>query len=120
MSKVYGDYCIYIYIEASVTQGGRGDQLPGGRNCVRTRINNGDACTAAARSRTARLLSKTGAAELPCTIVYIAPPLRSFSKLDCSTTKGVPILNDSITASESSRRDVSTADQFWHRHYFNY
>ena len=34
-------------------------------------------------------------------------PLGRFSKLDCSTTKRVPIPNDK--SSESSRRDVSNA-----------
>ena len=37
-------------------------------------------------------------------------PLGRFSKLDCSTTKRVPIPNDAF--SESSHRDVSNADRF--------
>ena len=37
-------------------------------------------------------------------------PLGRFSELDCSTTKRLPIAND--TASESSRRDVSNPDLF--------
>ena len=56
----------------------------------------------------------------PDTTVYDGvhhTPLGRFSKLDCSTTKRVPIPND--TSSESSRRDVSNADLFGHRHYSN-
>ena len=42
--------------------------------------------------------------------MFITHPWGGFSKLDCSTTKRVPIPND--TSSESSRRDVSSADLF--------
>ena len=51
--------------------------------------------------------------------VYVGvyhPPEAVFSKLDCSTTKAVPISNDN-TSSESSRRDVFNAELFWHGHY---
>ena len=50
-------------------------------------------------------------------------PLERFLKVDCSTTKRVPIVplvpipND--TSSESSRRVVSNVDLFGHRHYSN-
>ena len=43
----------------------------------------------------------------PHTTVYITPPLRRFSKLDCSTTKRVPIPND--TSPETSRQGGSNA-----------
>ena len=39
-------------------------------------------------------------------------PLGRFSKLDCSTTKRVPTPNAIYTSSESSRRDVSSADLY--------
>ena len=40
--------------------------------------------------------------------VYVAPPLRWLSKLDCSTTKSVPLRKN--ISSESSRRDLPNAD----------
>ena len=55
---------------------------------------------------------------LPYTGYSISPPpLRWFSKLDCSTAKRAPIPND--TCSESSRRDVFQCQPFWHKHYPN-
>ena len=44
-------------------------------------------------------------------------PLGRFSKLDYSATSRVSIPND--TSSECSRRGVSNADLFWHRHCSN-
>ena len=50
---------------------------------------------------------------LPFTTVYITRThLGRFSKPDCSTTKRVPVPTLNDTSSESSRRDVSCADQF--------
>ena len=40
------------------------------------------------------------------------PLLGRFSKLDCSTTKRVPVPIPNDMSSESSRRDVSNADTF--------
>ena len=45
---------------------------------------------------------------LPYTTVVYYTPLEFFSKLDCSTTKRVPIPND--TSPQSSRWDVSSAE----------
>ena len=50
----------------------------------------------------------TAGHELCITQSHYHAPLERFSKLDCSTAKRVPIPNDS--SSESSRRDVSSAD----------
>ena len=46
-----------------------------------------------------------------CTSHYHTPLVR-YSKLDSSTTKRVPIPNDTSTSPEISRRDVSNADLF--------
>ena len=55
----------------------------------------------------------------PYTMVGVhRTPLGRFSKLDCSTTKRVPIPNH--TSSECSRRGVFNAEHFWHRPSSNY
>ena len=47
-------------------------------------------------------------------------PWGGFSKLDCSTTKSVPIPYRTIhTSSGSSRRDDSNPHLLWHRHHSN-
>ena len=49
-----------------------------------------------------------------CTTAYVHhTPLGEFSKLDCSTTKRVPLPIPSDASSESSRRDVSDAHLFF-------